>query len=65
MHVIKYCPISRIMKLGGRWGQTKIKESAWYEVSTIFVARDVSEKYQSQIHRALEHLELGQSLYCK
>jgi len=32
-------------------GQNHIK----YEASTCFVARDVSGKYQSHIHRPLEH----------
>jgi len=33
------------------------KGSAGHEAITSFMARDESEKYQSQIHRPLEHLE--------
>jgi len=47
------------------WGKTKQKGGAGYEVSTRFLALDVSEKYQSQIHRPLRHLELAQSLLHK
>jgi len=34
------------------------KGSAGYETGTHFMARDVRERYQSQIHRPLEHLEI-------
>jgi hypothetical protein len=40
-----------------KWGKTKEKRDAGCEASTYFVARDVSEKYQCQIHLALEHQE--------
>ena len=47
------------------WGKTKQKGSAGYEAGTCFLALDISEKYQSQIHRSLEHMELVQSLLRK
>ena len=33
-----------------------------YEADACFMALDVNEKYQSQIYRSLEHMELAQSL---
>ena len=47
------------------WGKTKQKGGAEYEVGTCFLALDASEKYQSQIHRPQEDLELAQSLLRK
>jgi len=41
-----------------KWGKTKENEGAWYEA----VARDVIEKYQSQIPWPLGHWEGAQSL---
>jgi len=38
-----------------KWGKTKEKGGAGFETSTRFAAPDISEKYQSQIHRPLEH----------
>ena len=40
------------------WGKAKEKGGAKYEARTCFMA-DVSEKYQSQIHRPIEHLEIS------
>jgi hypothetical protein len=45
---------SRTLKLEGK---AKEKESARYEVRICFMA-DVSEKYQSQIHKPTYHLEI-------
>jgi hypothetical protein len=45
-----------------KWGKTKEKEGAGYEASRCFIARDVIEKYQSQIPWPLGHLELAESL---
>ena len=42
-----------------RWKKPKEKGGAGCEDRTCFMARDVSEKYQSQIHRSLEHLEIS------
>jgi hypothetical protein len=39
--------------------RTKQKEGTWYEAGTCFMALDVSEKYQSQIHELLEHLKIS------
>jgi hypothetical protein len=44
------------------WGKKKAKGFAGYETSTCFMARHVSEKYQSQIHRPLEYHQPAQSL---
>jgi hypothetical protein len=35
------------------------KKGAGYEASTCFMAREVSEKYQSQICQPLEHLAIS------
>jgi hypothetical protein len=45
-----------ILKLVGDevGGKSKKKGGAGYEANTYFMARDVTEKYQSQIHRPLE-----------
>jgi len=40
------------------WGKTKAKGGARYEARTCFMAGDVTEKYQSQIHGPIEHLEI-------
>jgi len=45
-----------------KWRKTKKKGDAGYEDSACFMARDVSEKYQSQLHRPLEHRKPAQSL---
>ena len=37
------------------WRKTKKKGNAGYEGTACFMARDVSEKCQSQLHRLLEH----------
>jgi hypothetical protein len=42
-----------------KWGKTKEKVGAGCEASTCFMARDVSEKCQSQIHRPPEHLAIS------
>jgi hypothetical protein len=47
-------------KGSGEW--SKQKGGGGYEAGTCFMALDVREKYQSQIHRPLEGLELAQSL---
>jgi len=47
------------------WGKTKQKGGARYETVACFLTLDVSEKYQSQIHRPIEELELAQSLLRK
>jgi hypothetical protein len=38
-----------------KWRKTNEKGDVGYEAIACFIARDVSEKYQSQIHRPLEH----------
>jgi hypothetical protein len=38
-----------------KWGKAKDQEGAGYETSSCFMARDVSENYQSQIHGPQEH----------
>jgi hypothetical protein len=43
-------------------GKIKEEGGAGYKASICFTARDVSEKYQSEVYRPLEHLELAQSL---
>jgi hypothetical protein len=47
------------------WVKTMQKGGSGCEAGTCFLALDVSEKYQSQIHRPLEHLVLAQSLLRK
>ena len=42
-----------------KWENAKEKGGAGCEDRTCFMARDVSEKYQSQIRRPLEHLEIS------
>lgn len=42
-----------------KWGKAKEKGGAGFEASTCFTARGVSEKYQSQVHRTLEDLEIS------
>jgi len=42
-----------------KWGETKEKGGAGYKAITCFMARDISEKYQSQIHLPLEPLKLS------
>jgi len=42
-----------------KWGKTKEKGGAGYKPITCFMARNVSEKYQSHIHLPLEPLELS------
>ena len=42
-------------------GKTKVKRGAGYEASTRFMAGNVGEKYQSQVHRPLERYEPSQS----
>jgi hypothetical protein len=42
-----------------KWGKMKDKGGAGYEAITCFIARNVSEKYQSQIHRPVEHLAIS------
>jgi hypothetical protein len=46
-----------ILDLAGlrKWGKTKGKGDVGFETTTCLAARDVSEKYQSQIYRSLEH----------
>ena len=46
-----------------KWGKAKGKGGAGYEASTCFMALDVSGKYQSQIHRPQEHLEIFVAWY--
>jgi hypothetical protein len=48
---------SRILKLAGvrKWGKTKGEGGAWSGDSSCFMAGDISEQYQSQIHRPLQH----------
>jgi len=36
-------------------GKTKEKGVAGFEAGTCFIARDINEKYQYQIHQLLEH----------
>jgi hypothetical protein len=43
-------------------GKDKQMGGSGYEAGTYFLALDVIEKYEFQIHRPLEHLELAQSL---
>jgi hypothetical protein len=38
-----------------KWGKRKGEAGAWYEDSGCIMAGDISEQYQSQIHRPLEH----------
>jgi hypothetical protein len=38
-----------------KWGNTKEEGAEGCGASTCFTARDASEKYQSHIHRPLEH----------
>ena len=40
----------------GKYRQTKDKGGAGCEANTSFMARDVSEKCQSKIHRPVDHL---------
>jgi len=52
----KYSPV----RLSWKWvvrklEKTKENAGAGYEASACFMARDVSENYQSQIYRPLEH----------
>jgi len=43
-------------------GKDEGQGRAGYEASTCFMALDVSEKYQSQIHGPLEYQDPAQSL---
>ena len=42
-----------------KWGKPKEMVGAGCEARTCFMARYVSEMYQSKIHRPLEHLEIS------
>jgi hypothetical protein len=38
-----------------KWRKTKGEGGAWYEDGSCLMAGDISEQYQSQIHRPLQH----------
>jgi hypothetical protein len=38
-----------------KWRKTKGEEEAWFEDSSYFMVGDISEQYQPQIHRLLQH----------
>jgi len=41
--------------MASKTGKTKGKGGVGYEASTSFTACDIREKYQSEVHRPLEH----------
>jgi hypothetical protein len=52
---------SCFLKLGGtrKWEKAKLKGGACYEASTVFMARDMSEKCQPKVHLPVGHQEMA------
>jgi hypothetical protein len=66
VHVSWYSPVPvSCNPVGEEVGQKRRKrETQGMRRVSVFLARNVSEKYQSQIRRPLEHYEPTQSLWC-